>query len=247
MNQFFSGNYNGEPFELFGTPHLVALTIVALINLALITAGRRLPERWRTPIRYTLAAILLIDEALWHWWNWSTGQWSIQKTLPLHLCSVLVFLSAVMLITKSYAIFEFAYLLGIAGALQALLTPDAGPYGFPHFRFFQVMISHGSIITAAVYMATVEGYRPTVRSIKHVLIRGNLYALGVGIVNALIGSNYLFIARKPETASLLDVLPPWPWYLPMLELLALLMIGLLYLPYAIQDLRSKRLAQQPTA
>lgn len=246
MNQFFAGNYHGEPFELFGTPHLVALTIVLLTNLGLIAAGRRLPYRWRAPVRYTLAAVLLVDEALWHGWNASTGQWSIQKMLPLHLCSTLVFLSAVMLITKSYAIFEFAYLLGIAGALQALLTPDAGPYGFPHFRFFQVMISHGSIITSAVYMATVEGYRPTVRSIKRVLVGINVYALGVGMVNTLIGSNYLYIARKPETASLMDVLPPWPWYLPILELLALLMIGLLYLPYAIQDLRAKRPAQLPT-
>jgi len=26
--------------------------------------------------------------------------------------------------------------MGIGGALQALLTPDLGLYGFPHFRFF---------------------------------------------------------------------------------------------------------------
>ena len=128
MNQFFSGNYSGEPFELFGIPHLVALTIVILVNLGLIAIGRRLPDRWRIAIRYTLVTLLLVDEALWHGWNWSIGEWSIVKMLPLHLCSVLVFLSAVMLITKSYAIFEFAYLLGIAGAHQALLTPDAGPY-----------------------------------------------------------------------------------------------------------------------
>lgn len=243
MNEFFTGDYSGPPFQLFGTPHLIALAIVALINVALIVVGTRVPERWRRIIRFGLAALLLIDEALWHWWNGSTGQWSIQETLPLHLCSVLVFLSAVMLITKSYAIYEFAYLLGIAGALQALLTPDAGPYGFPHFRFFQVMVSHGSIVAAAVYMTAVEGYRPTPASIRRVVVRTNLYALFVGLVNALIGSNYLFIARKPATASLLDVLPAWPWYLPILEVLALLMIGLLYLPFAVKDLREKRAVQ----
>jgi hypothetical integral membrane protein (TIGR02206 family) len=62
----------------------------------------------------------------------------------------------------------------------------------------------------------------------------------VGIVNALLGSNYLFIAHKPATASLLDVLPPWPWYLPILEAIALVLIGLLYLPFAIRDLKAKR-------
>lgn len=239
MNEFFTGDYSGAPFQLFGTPHLVALGIVALLNVTLIALGRRIPERWRPPIRYGLAMLLIFDEALWHVWNWSTGQWSLQETLPLHLCSVLVFLSAIMLVTKSVAIYEFAYLLGIAGALQALLTPDAGAYGFPHFRFFQVMVSHGSIVTAAVYMTTVEGYRPTRAAIRRVIIRANLYAVFVGLVNALLGSNYLFIARKPATASLLDVLPAWPWYLPILELLALLMIGLLYLPFAIKDVRAR--------
>jgi hypothetical integral membrane protein (TIGR02206 family) len=243
MTEFFTGDYSGAPFQLFGVPHLIALSIVALINVALIALGSRTPERWRRGIRYGLAALLLIDEALWHAWNWSTGQWSLQETLPLHLCSVLVFLSAIMLLIKSTAIYEFAYLLGIAGALQALLTPDAGPYGFPHFRFFQVMISHGSIVTAAVYMTAVEGYRPTLASIKRVVIGTNAYALVVGLVNALIGSNYLFIARKPATASLLDVLPAWPWYLPILELLALLMIGLLYLPFALKDVRARARAR----
>jgi hypothetical integral membrane protein (TIGR02206 family) len=242
MNEFFALNWSGRPFVLFDTAHLIAIGIIVTLNIALLIWGRRLPEPWRPIVRYGLAALLIVDEIGWHYWNAVTGQWSIQTTLPLHLCSVLVFLSAAMLITKSYGIFEFAYLLGIAGALQAVLTPDAGIYGFPHFRFFQVFVSHGSIITAAVYMAVVEQYRPTPASIKNVLIKGNLYMLGVGIVNALIGSNYLFIARKPETASLIDVLPPWPWYIPILELIGILMIGLLYLPYAIKDLKARRTA-----
>lgn len=33
-------------------------------------------------------------------------------------------------------------------------------YAFPHFRFFQVFLSHGGIVTAAIYMTFIEGYRP---------------------------------------------------------------------------------------
>lgn len=240
MNEFFALNWTGRPFVLFDSYHLVVIAIIAALNAALIIWGKRIPEHWRPGIRYALAAILIIDEIGWHYWNAVTGRWSIQTMLPLHLCSVLVFLSAWMLITKSYGVFELAYLLGIAGALQAVLTPDAGIYGFPHFRFFQVFVSHGSIITAAVYMATVEGYRPTPSSIKNVLVRSNIYLVAVGILNFIVGSNYLYIARKPETASLLDVLPSWPWYIPILELLGLVFIGLLYLPYAIKDLKAQR-------
>jgi hypothetical integral membrane protein (TIGR02206 family) len=241
MGNFFAGeNYQGAPFQLFGPWHLAALSSILLLNLWLIVRGNRLGAAARRKWRYGLAAVLLIDEAILHAWRAGTGQWSLQTMLPLHLCSVLIFLSAVMLIRKDKRVYEFAYLLGIAGATQALLTPDAGPYGFPHFRAFQVMISHGSIVTAAVYMTAVEGFRPMWASLRRVLIGTNLYMLAVGLVNVLLDSNYLFIAHKPETASLMDVLPAWPWYIPFLELIGAASCLLLYLPFALRDLRAVR-------
>jgi hypothetical integral membrane protein (TIGR02206 family) len=243
MDRFFAKDWTGAPFVLFNTPHLIALGIVLAINVALLWWGRRFPERWRRPTRYALAALLVIDELLWHGWNVYIGEWTIQTMLPLHLCSVFVWLNAVMLVFKAYSIYEVAYLLGIAGALQALLTPDAGQYGFPHFRAFQVMISHGAIITSAVYMTAVEGYRPKLKSIWRVLGIANLYMLGVFFLNLAIGSNYLFIAHKPETASLLDVLPPWPWYIIHIEVIGWVMVGLLYLPFLIRDLYTRRSAK----
>ncbi len=110
---------------------------------------------WRNPgekakrtFRYTIAVILLGNELLWHVWNYSNGIWTVKTMLPLHLCSVLVFLSAILLITKNYTLYEVDYFLGIGGAIQAIVTPYLGIYGFPHSRFFQVFISHGCIIVA---------------------------------------------------------------------------------------------------
>jgi hypothetical integral membrane protein (TIGR02206 family) len=237
IQQYFTKDYTGEPFELFGTAHLVALGIVLCVNLALLWVRRNPSPRLRTGIRFGLAIILVLNEIAWHLWNWLTGQWTIQTMLPLHLCSVLVWMSAIMLITRSYAIYEFAYFLGIGGAIQALLTPDAGIYGFPHFRFFQIFISHGTIVIAAIYMTIIENYRPYWRSLLKIAVWGNLYMLAVAFLNWLLGSNYLFIAHKPATASLIDLLGPWPWYILYLEAIALILCLLLYLPYAIRDRR----------
>jgi hypothetical integral membrane protein (TIGR02206 family) len=237
----FSGDYTGAPFVLFGPAHLTALALVAFFNIWIAVKARRWSQKNRLRFRYWLAAVLLIDEFFWHLWNYTAGKWSVQDTLPLHLCSLFVFLSAYMLITGSYRVYEFAYFLGIAGASQALLTPDAGIYGFPHFRFFQVILSHGSIVTAAIFMTFAEGYRPYPRSLTRVLVGANLYMGGVFILNMLLGSNYLFIARKPDTASLMDLLGPWPWYILSLEVLGVAMCLLLYLPFAIRDRQTARL------
>ena len=245
MSDFFAKDYTGGSFQLFGTAHLVALGVVILAIILIVVFGRRANEKTRKIIRYTLAAILIIDELGWHLWNAVNGTWTIQTMLPLHLCSVFVFLSAFMLVTRNYTIYEYAYFLGIAGASQALLTPDAGIYGFPHYRFFQVMLSHGCIMAAAVYMTLVEGYRPTWNSLKKVLIGGNIYMLVVFFINLAIGSNYLFIAHKPGTASLIDLMPAWPWYILVIELIGVGVSLLLYVPFVIRDWRFKKRAIAP--
>ena len=239
MGEFFSKDWSGGPFVLFDAKHLTALGIILLINILIVVFRKRFTPRGKLILRYSLAVILLVVESSWHLWNYAIGQWTVQTMLPFHLCSALVWLSAYMLITKNYRIYEFSYFLGIAGALQALLTPDAGMYGFPHFRAFQVMMSHGAIITAAITMTFVEGFRPTWASVKRVFIYTNIYMVIIFIFNQLIGSNYLFIAHKPETASLMDVLPPWPWYILFIEAIALVLCLLLYLPYALHDRRAR--------
>lgn len=235
MEQFFVKDFTNGPFVLFSPSHIAALLAILLVNLSFIFVRRSNSTWLRQGIRYTLAALLIINESLWHIWNLVTGQWTIQTMLPLHLCSVFVFLCAIMLVSRSYRIYEFAYLLGIAGAIQAILTPDLGIYDFPHFRYFQVFVSHGAIVTAALYMSIVEGYRPTRKSLGRVFIGSNIYMLFVGMVNAVIGSNYLYIAHKPETASLMDMLGPWPWYILALEGLGLISLLILYLPFGLRD------------
>ncbi len=64
----------------------------------------------------------------------------------------------------------------------------------------------------------------------------------VYFINLALGSNYLFIMHKPETASLLDVLGPWPWYILSMEALGFVIFFLLYLPWLVKDLRARRTA-----
>lgn len=231
----FVWDYHGDPFVLFGTAHLAALGLVLALNLSFLLLRPEKRAAWRKPVRIGMAVILLVNELGWHLWNYLNGHWTVQTMLPLHLCSLFVFLSAAMLLTRNYRIYEFAYFLGIGGALQALLTPDAGIYGFPHFRFFQTMISHGLIISASLFMTLAEGFRPTWRSFGKVFVWGNLYMAAVLGINFLLGSNYMYLAHKPETPSALDLLGPWPGYLLWLEGIALGVFLLMYLPFALHD------------
>jgi hypothetical integral membrane protein (TIGR02206 family) len=238
MTEFFAADYHGQAFQFLGTAHLVTLGVLVLFNLFLIRF-RNAADGTKTAIRWTLALILWGNEFAFHYWNYINGLWTVQTMLPLHLCSVLVWVGALMLVTKNYRIYEFMYFMGIAGAIQALATPDIGIYGFPHFRFFQTFISHGLIVTSAIYMTVVEGFRPTWKSMLRVAVWMNLYALIIFFVNSTIGSNYLMINHKPELPSLLDLLPEWPIYILYMELIGVISIILLYLPFVAKDLRDR--------
>jgi hypothetical integral membrane protein (TIGR02206 family) len=217
-----------------------------LFNISFIWLRKINSDTFRKKFRYGLAITSILVELAWHTWSALVGKWNVVEYLPLHLCSAFVILNSIMLFTRSYKIYEYSFFLGIAGALQAFLTPDAGIYGLPHFRAVQTLVAHGLIITEAIFMTVVEGFRPTWGSIKRVFIGANIYMAFVGIINWLLGSNYMFIAHKPETASLLDVLGPWPWYILSLELVGFVMCLVLYLPFAIKDGLTKLIREKAT-
>lgn len=241
MGQYFSFEYSGSAFILYGNGHLTALAIILIACLSLPTIKKFSDPQKRT-LAYVMGSLLLVNEVGWHIWNIYWGIWTPQTMLPLHLCSFTVWGSIYMLYTgnRNVYFYETLYFLGIGGATQALLTPDAGPYGFPHFRAFQTFISHGLLVIIPLYMTIVEGYRPTLASFKRVFIVTNLYMIVVFFVNLAIGSNYLFVAHKPEFPTLLDALAPWPWYILQLEAIGFAVFFIIYLPFLIKDQRLKR-------
>lgn len=234
MAQYFAADYAGGSFALLGPPHLAALVAVLVVNLAL-SRFRSACETSRRRVRWTLALGLWSAEISWHVWNLAVGTWTLQTMLPLNICSLLIWLSGTMLVFKDSKIYEFAYFLGIGGALQYLATPDLGIYGFPHFRFFQTFVSHGLLLTAPVYMTVVEGFRPKWRSLARVTLSTNVYVAGIYVLNNIIGSDYLMLNAKPATPSLLDLLPPWPYYIVCMELIGVLTFLFLYLPFFVRD------------
>jgi hypothetical integral membrane protein (TIGR02206 family) len=225
---------------MFSAPHLAALGAVLLVCLLLFFLRNRFSPRQRMLFRWCVAALLVANELGYHAWYLYYGLWSAQTMLPLNICSVLVFASAFMLAARSYPVYEFCYFLGIGAASQVLVNPDLGVIQFPHFLFFQTSISHGLVVVAAVYITAVEKFRPYPKSLLKVAVGMNAYLLLMAVVNRWLGSNYLFIAHKPETPTLLDLLGPWPWYILGMEALGAAIAGVLYLPFLIQDLARKR-------
>ena len=79
-----------ECYPLFGTVHLIELALSALFLLCMVWWYRRSTPRTRRHILVGVTAALLADEAALLLGMACTGQWN-WSYLPLHLCSINVF------------------------------------------------------------------------------------------------------------------------------------------------------------
>lgn len=208
------------------------MLLIAAFGWAMIWFARTGEQTIKRRLAIALALVLLLAEIGWHIWAITYGEWTLENGLPLHLCSMLMWITVIALFWQKRALYPLVYFLGIAGSVQGVLTPDSDLFGFPHFRFLQTMVAHGGLVIAGFWVVFVENYRPDVRSIVRVFVGLNIYAAIVYPINLVLGSNYLYVVAKPDTASLLDVFPAWPWYILVLEVLAIGLCAILYLPFS---------------
>lgn len=219
------------PFHLFGTPHIVAMTAMVAVSVALSLTVRRLDsDRATRVVCVVFAAVMLVNQVAYWIFRFVTegAETFVREHLPLHVCGMTVLLSVATLLWRRRWTYELLYFWGLAGATNAMVTPELAE-GHPHYVFFQYFISHGGIVAAAVFATWGLGMRPAFGSLVRAFVAMNATAVAIACVNLRLDSNYMYLREAPETASPLLFLP-WPWYILWLEVLALVFFGLLYLP-----------------
>ncbi|WP_433944157.1 YwaF family protein [Paenibacillus sp. SN-8-1] len=243
MSTYFSVEEAGS-FVAFSASHLIILGIFLFSLLLLYGCRKWLQKPSRSQAgRYILAGILILCElSLNIWYVWGK-RFDVKDTLPLELCSISLYLCVFMLLFKNRFIFQIVYFTGIGGALQAILTP-ALSYPYPHFRFIEFFLAHIAIILSVLYMVWVEGFKPSLRSVGITMVFLNILLVLILLINHLTGGNYMFLSHKPETASLMDFLGPYPWYIVSLETVACILFLLLYMPFTFSAARGKRNKRQ---
>src|SRR5438445_649463 len=232
---------NSAPeFHAWSPSHLsvIFLTIGLPFLLALIVhrTKSRLLDR---SICFALSALLLINYLAYLIVARQFGVTAWQRTLPLQLCDWAMFVIIVALWTGNRRWLEIAYFWGIAGTLQAIITPNLR-FGFPDLRFVSFFVAHSGIIIGIVFLMLIYGFRPRPIAIVRTFAWTELYFVVTFALDLLTGENYGFLLHRPEAGSLLNFLSDFrPLYLVQFHGLAFLFFCVLYAPFAIVDLARK--------
>jgi hypothetical integral membrane protein (TIGR02206 family) len=157
------------------------------------------------------------------WLGWMT-------VLPLELCDAAIVLAVVTLIAPRRAAAELLYFWAGSGTVLAMLTPEL-PWNFPRWEFVVFFGLHGLVLVAALVMVFGLGLRPRPGAPWRAFAITAGWAAFVGLVNLALGTNYMYLRRKPLVATPLDWMGPWPGYIGVGAAVAFVLFLALGLPF----------------
>ncbi len=230
MNWYYNPNVT---FQMGSFEHFMTIVIIFLVISSLFLFRHSLMPYRRT-IRLTVGWGLILSRVSLDIWYIITDNWLVTSSLPLELCSIATVMGGIMLLTKNRFLCDVFYFIAIGGAIQAILTPDLY-FGFPQFRFLQFFIDHMLLIISPLILIIFYQFNITFRSLLRSFMTLNGIALMVFIINKLVSANYMFLMEKPQGASLLDFLGPYPYYIFVLEGVTFLLFIILYVPFVIKN------------
>lgn len=205
----------------------------------LAVLARRRARAWRRRIRIGVAIALLLNSAVWYGYLAARGWLTFPDSLPLELCDATLCVTVISAFTLNRTAFDLAYYGALAGTSMAVLTPDLWE-PFPSFSTVQFFVAHGLVLVAVLYLVWSGEARPRPGSIWRAMLGLNVFAAIAGAFDFIFGTNYMYLRAKPENPSLLDYFGPWPWYLAVSEIVAIVLFILLYAPFRLRSIWIKR-------
>ncbi len=172
--------------------HLIWLGVLIAVCVFGSLLYRRLALKNRRWMRQTVAILLILDELVKQIPLLITGRW-LPEYLPLHLCSINIFLIAWHAWKGGDAIGGFLYTVCIPGALAAMLFPTWAVLPGWNLMSIHSFTVHILLILYPVMMTAGGDIRPNWRHTPKYM--GILLGMAVLVyfVNILLDTNFFFL------------------------------------------------------
>lgn len=187
----------GVGFSQFSLLHLVWLAIFIVVTIGNCIWYIRLGDRGKGHWRKVVAVLLLADELFKMIMLFIGGRYKFSY-LPLHLCSINIFIIAIHAWKPTAFLDGFLYTIAIPGALAALLFPSwtALPLGnFMHLHSFTV---HILLALYPIVLAASGELSPDLKKMFKSLLLLVCMAIPIYIINILLDTNFMFLMSADE-------------------------------------------------
>lgn len=230
----------GQGFSLFGAQHLLSLALFVLFVVLCCRVYGAADEKKRARIRYLFAALLLADELFKHVCLLIGGNF-LWSYLPLHLCSINIFLIAVHArYPKNRVLGSFLYFVCIPAAIAALLFPTWTSLPLVNFMTLHSTSVHMLLACYPIMLFCAGDIRPEARALGRSLLLLCGMAVPIVGVNLLLDTNFMFLMYAPEGNPLYWFAEHFGNHLIGFPVLIALVCGVMYLPILYRSKKALR-------
>ncbi|KOS68028.1 hypothetical protein AEA09_05320 [Lysinibacillus contaminans] len=221
-------------FQLYDRIHFGWLLSICLVVSILTRYYRQASLSTRLKIRKSLACIILAMEIVKDLYHVSQGTFSFYY-LPLHLCSLAIFIVFwhAFLPTKTNK--EMLYALVFPGALAALIFPEWTTTAIFSYMHNHSFIIHGLLIAYPILLLATGELVPDWRQLHKVAIALSITAFPIYFFNKYYDLNFMFL-NTPSPGSPLVLLEQWfgnPGYLIGFAGLIIVVWFVMYAPVSV--------------
>lgn len=218
-----------QQFSAYGPSHWGVIAVFVVGAVVLVWLGRRQSDAQARLFGHVLGALTaVIYGAVVCWSLMPPGlAWSV----PLNLTDLATVSAACAFWSQRHWAFALVYYWGLVLSAQALISPALQGPDFPSLRYLGFWAIHLLVVWAAIYLTWGRRMRPTWRSYRFVVAVTVVWAAITFAFNSIADTNYGFLNRKPATASLLDVMGPWPVYVLVAAAIVLAVWALMTWPW----------------
>ncbi len=224
----------GYGFSHFGTLHLCCLGAFLLIALLSFIWYRKLgskgTERWRK----TVALLILADELF----KMAVLAFTDQYTwgyLPLHLCSINIFIVAIHAWRPTPLLSNFLYTICLPGAIAALLFPSWTKLPILNAMHLHSLSIHILLAMYPLVLALAGDFRLSCKMIPKCLGLLVLMAIPVYGINLLLDTNYMFLMYADKGNPLAWFEANWGSHLLGFPVIIAAVLLVMYLPVALMQ------------
>lgn len=231
---------NNVGFDLFGGVHfgwIIAFLAIVLGNCLLF---RKLSEKGRERWKKIVAILIVLDE-IYKTVFLLIGNRNNVSYLPLHLCSINIFVVALHAWRHSRAVGAFLYTVCIPGAIAALLFPSWTSLPLGNFMHLHSFTIHILLAMYPLVLAVSGELKLSIRDIPKCLIILVGMAIPIYLINLLLDTNFMFLMRADEGNPLLIFEQMWGNHLLGYPVIITGVLIVMYTPVVIVNkIKSKK-------
>lgn len=191
IQHFFRANEDGFVFKMFSPVHIgiLAVYIIGIITISKGDCGLKDEKKNRNFLK-TMAIILLVDQIVLYIWQFASGYFKLEVSLPLYHCRVSVWFLIIGVLFDDSLLKTLGIYWGSVGSIVAMILVDLYDFSFPHYTNFQFFIVHILMGWIIADMLFVQGFTPSKDDDKKTIIFTNLYNIFLIAFNVIMNKKY---------------------------------------------------------